>query len=107
MSATLGDLEQLVLLALLQLGDLAYGVPIRRMLGDRSGRDVALATVYSTLDRLEEKGYVLTRMGEPTAERGGKRKRYYRPSAAGLRALRQSLGSIRALTAGLDREWQA
>ena len=97
----LGDLEQLVLLAILHLGDDAYGVTIAEVLRDKAGRDLAMATVYTTLERLEAKGYLESRLGDPTAARGGKRKRFYRVNAAGDRAVRESLAALRALTAGL------
>lgn len=98
----LGEFEQLVLLAILRAGKDAYGVPIQRAIVDRSGRDVSLAAVYKTLTRLEEKGLVATRIGEPTAERGGRRKRYYTLTAAGQRAVRQSVDVLRRMTRGLD-----
>jgi DNA-binding PadR family transcriptional regulator len=101
----LGDLEQLVLLAILHLDDDAYGVTIAEVLREKAGRDLAMATVYTTLDRLESKGYLDSRMGEPTAARGGKRKRFFRVNAAGERALRDSLAALRALTAGLGRRF--
>jgi DNA-binding PadR family transcriptional regulator len=106
MSLYLGELEQMLLLVILQLNDEAYGVTIRRTLFERAARDVSLATVYTTLDRLEQKGCVTTRMGEPTAERGGRRKRYYRVSVVGMRTLKASLGAIRSLTDGLGREFR-
>lgn len=102
----IGELEQLMLLAILQLGDDAYGVTIAALLRDKAGRDMAMATVYTTLERLEGKGYLTSRLGEPTAERGGKRKRYFRVNAAGERAVRESLNALKALTAGLDRRFQ-
>ena len=71
---SLGDFEQLVLLALLRLGDDAYGVPIREEIQERAGRVVSLGSVYKTLERLEVKGYVSSFVGEPTNERGGRRK---------------------------------
>lgn len=95
-----------MLLAILQLGDDAYGVTIAALLRDKAGRDMAMATVYTTLERLEGKGYLTSRLGEPTAERGGKRKRYFRVNAAGERAVRESLNALKALTAGLDRRFQ-
>ena len=101
----LGELEQLVLLAILQLGDEGYGVPIARLLRQRAGRDLAMATVYTTLDRLEAKGFLASRLGDPTAERGGKRKRYYQVNPAGERALRESLAALTAMTAGLGRRF--
>jgi len=102
----LGDLEQLVLLAILQLDDDAYGVTIARLLREKAGRDLAMATVYTTLERLENKGYLDSTLGEPSAERGGKRKRYFRVNAAGQRAVRGSLTALHALTAGLGRRFQ-
>src|SRR5689334_16191705 len=98
----LGEFEQLVLLAILRVGDDAYGVSVRQAIVDRSGRDVSLAAVYKTLTRLEEKGLVLARVGEPTAERGGRRKRYYEITAAGRRSLQQSVEVLRRMARGLD-----
>ena len=98
----LGEFEQLVLLAILRSGEDAYGVPIRRAIVDRSGRDVSLAAVYKTLTRLEEKGLVAARVGDPTPERGGRRKRYYTLTSAGQRAVRQSVEVLRRMVRGLD-----
>jgi DNA-binding PadR family transcriptional regulator len=97
----LGEFEQLVLLAILRVEDDAYGVTIRQAIVDESGRDVSLAAVYKTLTRLEEKGLVIARLGEPTAERGGRRKRYYALTAPGRRALRQSIDVVRRMARGL------
>jgi len=98
----LGEFEQLVLLAILRAGEDAYGVPIRDAIVDRSGRDVSLAAVYKTLTRLEDKGFVVASVGEPTPERGGRRKRYYAVTAAGRRSLRQSVEVLRRMARGLD-----
>jgi PadR family transcriptional regulator PadR len=98
----LGELEQVVLLAILQSGDDAYGVTIRREIQDRTKRDFTLGTVYKTLARLEDKGLVTSFTGEPTPERGGRRKRYYRVSALGRRSLRTALSALRTMTVGLD-----
>jgi PadR family transcriptional regulator PadR len=98
----LGDFEQLVLLSLIRLGDEAYGVPIRHEIRTRGGRDVTLGSVYKTLERLELKGYVSSSVGEPTAERGGRRKKFYRITPAGTRVLRHALASLRRMAAGLD-----
>lgn len=98
----LGEFEQLVLLAILRVGDDAYGVTIRRAIVERSRREVSLAAVYKTLTRLEEKGFLLARVGEPTPERGGRRKRYYALSAAGRRSLRQSMDVLQRMARGLD-----
>jgi DNA-binding PadR family transcriptional regulator len=97
----LGEFEQLVLLALVRLGDEAYGVTVHEQLEGRAGRDVALGAVYKTLARLEAKKLVTARLGEPTAERGGRRKRYYNVTAQGRRALARSLAAIQRMTAGL------
>jgi DNA-binding PadR family transcriptional regulator len=101
---TLGEFEQLVLLALLRLGDQAYGVPIREEIEARTGREVSLGSVYKTLERLELKGLVASTIGEPTPERGGRRKKFYRLEARGSRALKQSLGALRRMTHGLAPE---
>ena len=98
----LGEFEQLVLLALVRLGTEAYGVAIRDEIEQRTGRDVALGTVYTTLLRLEDKRYVATRLGEPTPQRGGRRKTFYRPLAAGRRELAVSLEALRSMTRGLN-----
>ena len=101
MANGLGEFEQLVLLALVRLGAEAYGVSIRDEIEERTGRDVALGAVYTTLLRLEDKGLVATRLGEPTPQRGGRRKKFYRPLAAGRRELAASLDAIRSMTRGL------
>lgn len=104
MPDVLGEFEQLVLLALVRLGAEAYGVSIAGDIAGRTSRQVSLGAVYKTLERLEDKGLVASRVGEPTAERGGRRKKHYRLLAAGQRALASSLGAIRAMTAGLDAD---
>jgi DNA-binding PadR family transcriptional regulator len=86
----LGQLEQLTMLAVLHLGETAYGANIRDELERRAARSVALGTVYVTLKRLENKGLVRSWLGEPTAERGGKAKRYYAVSPVGAEALRSA-----------------
>jgi len=98
----LGEFEQLVLLALLRQGQDAYGVSICEDIAARTGRDVSLGGVYKTLERLEDKGLVASRVGEPTSERGGRRKKHYRIMAAGQRALKQSLSAIERMTDGLE-----
>ena len=98
----LGGFESLLLLAVIRLGDNAYGVSIRRELREKAHRDVAIGAIYTALDRLVRKGYVESRLGEPTAERGGRAKRYYRVSKAGLDVLRETQRSLLELIAGLD-----
>jgi DNA-binding PadR family transcriptional regulator len=107
MPAYLGEFEQLVLLALLRLGDAGYGVTVRATLEHRARRHVSLGTVYKTLLRLEAKGFVAAWVGEPTPERGGRRKKHYRVTGAGRRALSRSLEALRKLGRGLDPAWQA
>ena len=101
MAGGLGEFEQLILLALIRLGPEAYGVAIRDEIEERTGRNVALGAVYTTLLRLEDKGMVATRLGDPTPHRGGRRKKFYRPLAAGRRELAESLEALRSMTRGL------
>src|SRR5215470_9518015 len=86
----LGEFEQLLLLAVVRLGDEAYGVTIRREIESRTGREVAIGALYTALDRLERKGFVRSAMSAPTAERGGRSRRHFRIKPAGAAALRQS-----------------
>lgn len=102
--SSLGEFEQLVLLALVRVGDEAYGVPIHEEIASRARRDVSLAAVYKTLERLEAKGFVSTRVSAPTAERGGRRKKYFRLEARGRQALRESLATLRRMTAGIEAD---
>jgi DNA-binding PadR family transcriptional regulator len=81
----LGEFELMILLAVIHLGDEAYGVPISRELEAHRGRDVAVGSVYAALERLEAKGLVASTLGDPTPERGGKAKRYFRVTREGLR----------------------
>jgi PadR family transcriptional regulator, regulatory protein PadR len=97
-----GEFEHLVLLAVLQCGDAAYAVPVRHHIEARAGRAVARGALYTTLDRLEAKGYLRSRMGEPTPARGGRAKRYYAVTALGMRALRASRTALGAALQGLD-----
>ena len=98
----LGSLEQIVVLALLRLGPNAYGVTVRREILERTGRDISIGAIYATLDRLESKGYVSSFRGEPTAERGGRAKKFFRVEAPGRRALIASQRAIRRMTLGLS-----
>src|ERR1700731_2940279 len=86
----LGGFELLVLLALVRLGDEAYGVPISEAIEQSSGRSVSIGSVYITLERLANKGLVSSRLGEPTAERGGRAKTYFRITAKGLLQVRHA-----------------
>ena len=97
-----GEFEQLVLLAVMQIGDGAYGVPVRREIERRTGRDVSRGAVYTTLDRLEGKGLLGSWLGEPTPERSGKAKRFYRVEPAGIKALKESRTALRSMWTGLE-----
>jgi DNA-binding PadR family transcriptional regulator len=101
-SAALGDFEQLVLLGVLRLGDDAYGAAIRQEIHARSGRDVSINAVYTTLDRLEGKGLLRSWVGEPTAQRGGRRRKFYALRPAGQAALRQAYHALQAMAEGLE-----
>lgn len=98
---TLGMLEQAVMMVILGLGDGAYGVPIREELSRRTQRDHSFGAVYTTLDRLEAKGLVNSRWGEPTAERGGKAKRYFEVTNEGRAALQRAVEARLELERGL------
>ncbi len=98
----LGDLEQLVLLALLRVGDGAYGVPIHAELQRSARRDVTIGTIYKTLSRLEEKGLVRSFEGAPTAQRGGRRTRCFAITQPGRRTLRAAMESLSRMAEGLD-----
>lgn len=98
---SLGAFEQIVLAALLHLGDKAYGASIRREIEERTGRDPAIGAIYTTLERLEEKGFVSSRMGEATPERGGRPKRYFKIKAPGVKALHESRVTMARMFHGL------
>jgi DNA-binding PadR family transcriptional regulator len=104
MGEVLGEFEQLVLIALVRIGHDAYGVTIADDIAERSRRQVSLGAVYKTLERLETKGFVTSRIGEPTAERGGRRKKHFKVLAAGQRALKQSMAALRRMTDGIESE---
>jgi PadR family transcriptional regulator, regulatory protein PadR len=86
----LGEFELMILLAVIYLGEAAYGVPISRELERHRKRDVSLGSVYAALERLESKGLVSSNLGDPTPARGGKAKRYFRITNAGLEQVRES-----------------
>ena len=91
----------MLLLALLRLGDDAYGVTIAEELEKQTGREVVVASVYATLERLQQRGLVTSRLGDPTPERGGRAKRYFRITAAGTREVRDARRSLMKLWQGL------
>ena len=99
-----GEFEMLLMLAVMRLEDDAYGVTIREELENETSRTLTLGTVYKTLGRLEDKGHLRSRVSEPVAERGGRRKKLYELTASGLAALQTSLADLRSLVRGLDVE---
>lgn len=102
-SPPLGEFEQIVMLALLRLGADAYGAAVCAEIEKRSGREVSVSAVHTTLERLEQKGMLRSRVGEPTPQRGGKRKRHYEVAAPGLRAVQSSYRSLRNMADGLEK----
>lgn len=98
----LGEFEQIVMLALLRLGADAYGASVCGEIAARGGRDVSVSAVHTTLERLEQKGLVRSRVGEPTPQRGGKRKRHYEVAPLGMKSLQASYRSLRGMVDGLE-----
>jgi PadR family transcriptional regulator PadR len=97
----LGEFEHIVLLALLRLEESAYGVTVRQEIQKRIGRDVSIGAVYATLERLQTKGYVRSFTGNPTPERGGRAKRFFRVTGKGLTAVNRSQRALESMTEGL------
>ena len=96
------EFELVVLLAVLGLRDVAYPVSIRDVIEERTGRKVSRAAVFITLERLEAKRFVTSRYGDPTPVRGGRAKRFFRATPAGITAAKASLHLMQSMTAGLD-----
>ena len=94
-------LEQQIMLAIMGLHPDAYGVSIQDRIKDKTGKEPSVGSIYAALDRLEEKGFVKSRQGEPTAERGGRRKLYFTLTAPGQHTLKQSLQAIGSLSRGI------
>lgn len=103
----LGEFEQLVLLALLRLGNGAYGASLLREIRARTGREVALGSLYMTLGRLEQKEMVCAYIGEPTKERGGRRRKHYLLDTEGKRALGRAYRTLRNMAQGLESELES
>jgi DNA-binding PadR family transcriptional regulator len=99
-------LEQIILLALVRLKSKAYGMTVRREIEQRTGRSISIGAVYATLERLQTKGYVSSFTGDPTAERGGRAKRFFRLEPSGEEALRVSHDAIRKMMHGLKSQWR-
>lgn len=98
----LGEFEQLLLLAVMRLGTDAYGIAMRREIEERTGRSVSPGAIYPTMDRLEEKGYVTSYLGDPTPERGGRSRRYFRLQPAGIEALRKAHAAFSSMWRGFE-----
>ena len=101
-ASVLGDFEQLVLFGVLRLEEQAYGAAIRQEIHARSRRDVSINAVYTTLDRLESKGFLRSWTGEPTPQRGGRRRKFYELRPAGVAALKQAYRAFTAMADGLE-----
>lgn len=97
----LGEFEQLILFALVELGRDGYGAAVGRSIETRTGRRISAGAIYTGLDRLESRGMVESRVGEPTPERGGRRRKHYRLTAEGADALRRSVEVMRVMSEGL------
>ena len=102
-----GEFEQLVLLALVRLGNGAYGASIRREIRDRTGRDAAIGTVYMALGRLEDKKMIVSYVGNPTPQRGGRRRRHYLIDAGGQKALGRAYRAFAAMAEGIEPQLAA
>jgi len=98
----LGEFEQLLLLAVMRLGDEAYGAAMRREIEQRTGRSVSPGAIYPTMDRLEAKGYVSSYMGDATPERGGRSRRYFRLEPTGHEALRSAHAVFSSMWQGFE-----
>src|SRR4030088_1302364 len=98
----LGEFEHITMLALLRLEDRAYGVTVRQEIEFRTNREGSIGAVYATLDRLEAKGDVKSRPGDPTPERGGRSKRFFRVTAKGVVAVNRTQRALQSMTQGLD-----
>jgi DNA-binding PadR family transcriptional regulator len=97
----MGEFEQMVLLAILRLGVDAYGMEIRGEIESRTGRTVSYGAVYTTLDRLERKGWVSHELGESTPERGGRAKKYFHLERPGREALRETREALEVMWEGV------
>jgi len=105
MADQLGNFEMLVLIAAFRLGEGAYGATIHRDIEEHTGRFISVGALYQTLRRLEIKGYISSRTGEATPERGGRAKRYYSLSSLGRAALRETASNFLSMLSGLDTEF--
>ena len=103
---TLGPFEEEVLLVILRLEDNAYGVTIRRTLEEVAERPISVGAIYATLDRLEQKGFIRSELGEATLERGGRAKRFFKIAASGIQALNDTRIDREKMIEGLEFRWE-
>ena len=101
MGRALGEFEQMILFALVELEDDAYGASVGRAIEERTGRAVSAGAVYTALDRLEARAFVTSQVGEPTPERGGRRKKFYQIAPEGAVELNRALERMKAMSDGL------
>jgi PadR family transcriptional regulator PadR len=101
MARKLGEFEQLILFAIVRLADNAYGLSIWREIEDRTGKDVASGAIYTALDRLEKRGMVSSLMGDPTAERGGRRRKHYCLEQQGAEVLGEAYSNLQKMAHGM------
>jgi PadR family transcriptional regulator, regulatory protein PadR len=106
-TSNLGEFEQLVLMALVRLGPDAYGATIRREIEGRAHRSLSISAVYTTLERLEQKGLVRSWIGEPTPQRGGRRRKHFALLPLGARALKVAYEAFTGMAAGVERRLKA
>jgi len=99
----LTDFELMILLAILRIGDDSYGVPIAREIEQTAKRTVLLGAIYTCLDRLEQNGLVTSTYGDPTPERGGRAKRFFKITAKGLKAVKDTQRAFTALWSGIPQ----
>jgi DNA-binding PadR family transcriptional regulator len=104
---SLGQFEQLVLTAILSLKDNAYGVTIHQKVEELQSKSASLGAIYVTLDRLEDKGFISSKLSDPTPERGGRSKRHYQLESRGERALQESMAAARRMFAAVEESWGA
>ena len=107
MPRALGEFEQLILLSLVRLGDDAYGVTIKGEIEEQTGREIFVGAVYTALSRLQKHGCVSSTIGEPTAQRGGRRKKFYSLEPAGEEMLSRSLEAYRSMASGIEEQLAA
>ena len=102
----LGEFEHIVLLTLVRLGDQAYGMSVRSTIHNLIKRDISIGAIYTTLERLQKKGYVDSRLGEATAKRGGRAKKYFSVTGKGRKALKEARANLEVLWQGIQiRHW--